>query len=565
MTQLDTDTRNALADSDFAYIDSKGERHLPINDADHVRNALARFDQTQFESDTAKSEAHAKLLAAAKRLGVDVSKKKQADDPGAGDAGPGDVHVDAPVNGTPTGKKRSPLLKRLMRGLRKRITTNRYLTAEDLETEYRSALGHAGGASRSAAEPADDEVCPACQAAGHGAADGCTCPACQEGDPSDCECLELLDQDDDVDPSQASERHWFEVTAASGESLHLFMEAKSFADAPGFINILPKPGLYKSPRYGEIPISAERNANFVKNFKAGVYQTRVPIDAEHETKLSGALGWITDTRQNEDGSVDAQVDWTDRGRLMLANDRFKYFSPEWFDAWVDPATEQQHSDVLIGGALTSRPFFKENSLRPLVASETGIRIGDDPTLVQPLPDEGTTTPRPHGQEKNQMTESIQLTEDEIKRFREMDSELAESRKAVEAAQTQANQATERAAALERENRRRTFAEQASTWHGETAKHVDFMEALPSDELRQQYAEQQASQATALAEAQKQASLFTTVGVSGHESADSAMGKLNAAAETIRASEPTLTIEQARARAVKGNPKLYEAYEAEIAG
>lgn len=74
--ELSSKDRNNLDDSSFAYIDSKGGKHLPIPDAAHVRNALARFNQTQFESDSAKSEALAKIHAAAKKFGVEVGEKK---------------------------------------------------------------------------------------------------------------------------------------------------------------------------------------------------------------------------------------------------------------------------------------------------------------------------------------------------------------------------------------------------------------------------------------------------------------------------------------------------------
>jgi len=56
----------------------------------------------------------------------------------------------------------------------------------------------------------------------------------------------------------------------------------------------------------------------------------------------------------------------------MEGDQFKFFSPEFFDEWKDPASGEVYSDVAIGGALTTRPFFKEKSLRPLVASEGGI-------------------------------------------------------------------------------------------------------------------------------------------------------------------------------------------------
>jgi class 3 adenylate cyclase len=62
--------RARLPDSAFAYIDSQGRRRLPINDASHVRNALARFDQTAFEDDVAREHARQRLLRAAKKHGI---------------------------------------------------------------------------------------------------------------------------------------------------------------------------------------------------------------------------------------------------------------------------------------------------------------------------------------------------------------------------------------------------------------------------------------------------------------------------------------------------------------
>src|SRR5438309_5590754 len=70
MTQLDAKTRGRLPDSAFAYIDSGGRRRLPINDDAHVRNALARFNQTTFEDEGARDRARTRLLKAAKKYGI---------------------------------------------------------------------------------------------------------------------------------------------------------------------------------------------------------------------------------------------------------------------------------------------------------------------------------------------------------------------------------------------------------------------------------------------------------------------------------------------------------------
>jgi class 3 adenylate cyclase len=62
--------RAQLPDSAFAYIDSHGKRRLPIHDASHVRNALARFGQVAFEDDDARDRARSRLLRAAQKHGI---------------------------------------------------------------------------------------------------------------------------------------------------------------------------------------------------------------------------------------------------------------------------------------------------------------------------------------------------------------------------------------------------------------------------------------------------------------------------------------------------------------
>jgi class 3 adenylate cyclase len=70
MARLSATERAALPDRAFAYIDSSGRRLLPIVDAQHVRNALARFGRVAFESDEDRDEARRRLLTAAKRFRI---------------------------------------------------------------------------------------------------------------------------------------------------------------------------------------------------------------------------------------------------------------------------------------------------------------------------------------------------------------------------------------------------------------------------------------------------------------------------------------------------------------
>jgi hypothetical protein len=72
--KLKAKQRNALPASDFA--DPKG-RNLPMHDAPHTRNALARLDQTQ-DLQTPKAKVEARLKRRAKQQGIEVSAEKMS-------------------------------------------------------------------------------------------------------------------------------------------------------------------------------------------------------------------------------------------------------------------------------------------------------------------------------------------------------------------------------------------------------------------------------------------------------------------------------------------------------
>ena len=71
MADLDSDERDDLADSKFAF---PRQRKEPLEDASHVRNAIARFDQVKGVSDDERDEAWKRIQAAAKKFDVDVSE-----------------------------------------------------------------------------------------------------------------------------------------------------------------------------------------------------------------------------------------------------------------------------------------------------------------------------------------------------------------------------------------------------------------------------------------------------------------------------------------------------------
>jgi hypothetical protein len=68
---LDADDRNAMSDSTFAFPRVRKE---PLNDAKHVRNAIARFDQVKDVSDAERDEAFRRIKRAADKFGVEMTE-----------------------------------------------------------------------------------------------------------------------------------------------------------------------------------------------------------------------------------------------------------------------------------------------------------------------------------------------------------------------------------------------------------------------------------------------------------------------------------------------------------
>ena len=72
MTKLSADQRDDLDKSAFAF---PKERKEPLENASHVRNAIARFNQVEGVSDDERDAAWTRIKTAAKKHGVDVHEK----------------------------------------------------------------------------------------------------------------------------------------------------------------------------------------------------------------------------------------------------------------------------------------------------------------------------------------------------------------------------------------------------------------------------------------------------------------------------------------------------------
>ena len=72
MSKLTDKEREELPESNFAF---PKERKEPIENAGHVRDAVARFDQVEGVTNKERDEAWKRIQAAAKKFGVDLHEK----------------------------------------------------------------------------------------------------------------------------------------------------------------------------------------------------------------------------------------------------------------------------------------------------------------------------------------------------------------------------------------------------------------------------------------------------------------------------------------------------------
>lgn len=76
MTKLSTEGRDKLGTGSFAF---PKQRREPLENAAHVRNAIARFNQVEDVSDTERDAAWRRIKTAAKKHGVELNEKSWRD------------------------------------------------------------------------------------------------------------------------------------------------------------------------------------------------------------------------------------------------------------------------------------------------------------------------------------------------------------------------------------------------------------------------------------------------------------------------------------------------------
>lgn len=124
-------------------------------------------------------------------------------------------------------------------------------------------------------------------------------------------------------------------------------------------------GEYKHPLYGKITMTVEKAKAFAQNVIHKVRGIDIAIDYGHDSG-GEAAGWVTSAEARGDG-LWLFVEWTQEAAAKIRGGQFRYFSPEYVDKWTHPKTGEKFTDVLLGGALTNRPFLKD--IMPVNLSE----------------------------------------------------------------------------------------------------------------------------------------------------------------------------------------------------
>ena len=186
-------------------------------------------------------------------------------------------------------------------------------------------------------------------------------------------------------------------------------------------------GEWEHPQYGIIRITEDDIDKFVQSFDDGVRKVDIAIDQEHMPE-KGAAGWYKSLRKVvEDGKakLTASVEWTALGKQLLNDGVFKYFSPEFEFDYEDMETHEAFDNVLIGGALTNRPYFK--SLAPVMLSENMYARFSDLELSEGGEKEAMTKDELKAQlaEDSEFVLPEDATDEDKAAFEEASTELAE--------------------------------------------------------------------------------------------------------------------------------------------
>jgi Mu-like prophage I protein len=131
-----------------------------------------------------------------------------------------------------------------------------------------------------------------------------------------------------------------------------------------WVHALPV-GDFNHPIYGPIKVSVDRAKKFAESVIKKVRGIDLSINYVHNNN-EGAAGWVRNAEARDNG-LWLFVEFVKDAAQQIREKKWKYFSAELTDEWTNPEGKK-FADVILGGALTNRPWMK--NLLPINLSET---------------------------------------------------------------------------------------------------------------------------------------------------------------------------------------------------
>lgn len=227
-------------------------------------------------------------------------------------------------------------------------------------------------------------------------------------------------------------------------------ELKFGEDNTTEIQIL-KIGEWNHPYYGPVKITKDTIAEFCSNFKKDLraYSSTIglPVDEEHRSQ-GGAVGWMKKLIDRGNEGLFAIVEWNSKGRQLIEDAIYRFFSPEFYFQYEDPESRKVFNNVLVGGAITNRPYFK--GLNPVVLSEDILINNDNKNMLLSEIIKKNLADLTNDEKSFITSHFNELSDEDKDKFDELKEETEEEKKAREDAEQKEKEEKEKLEAAEKD-------------------------------------------------------------------------------------------------------------------
>jgi hypothetical protein len=139
-------------------------------------------------------------------------------------------------------------------------------------------------------------------------------------------------------------------------------------DGAPWVQILPE-RVFRHPVWGEIPATKEMLSEMVQNFTSNARGIDIAINFAHgrdTAKGDQAAGWFKEVEHRPGSGLWGKVQWTPDAQEEIKQGKWRYLSAEYHPEW-ERDDGQKFKNVLVGAALTNKPFVK--NMAPVNFSE----------------------------------------------------------------------------------------------------------------------------------------------------------------------------------------------------